>query len=161
MPVKAIPSGFRTLTPHLVCRNAKQAIEFYQKAFNAEIVRVHYLADGSVMHAELKIGDSILMLGEEYPDWNVLSPQSLGNSAVVIHIYTEDVDSVYKQAVSAGCTGAMPVMDQFWGDRYGQVVDPFGHRWSIATHKEDVSEEDLEKRGRAAMEQMSKGPRNE
>lgn len=153
---KAVPQGFHTITPHLVCRDAKKAIEFYQKAFGAETVRAHYMPDGKVMHAEVRIGDSIVMLGEEAPAWNVLSPQSLGNSSVVIHLFTDDVDSLYQRAVSAGCTATMPLMDQFWGDRYGQVVDPFGHRWSLATHKEDLSVEEVEKRGLAAMEQMSK-----
>lgn len=156
MPAKKVPDGFYTITPHLVCRNAKQAIEFYGKAFGAEHVRTHLTPDGSVMHAELKIGNSIVMLGEEWPDWNVLSPQALGNSSVFLHIYTDDVDALFKRAVDAGCTASMPVMDQFWGDRYGQVVDPFGHRWSIATHVEDVPEEEMERRGREAMEQMKK-----
>jgi PhnB protein len=156
MPANAIPKGFHAITPHLVCRNAKKAIEFYQKAFGAQNLRTHTMPDGSIMHAELKIGDSIFMLGEEFPDWGVLSPQSLGNSTVVLHIYSEDVDSAFQKAVSAGCTATMPVADQFWGDRYGQILDPFGHRWSIATHKEDLSEEEIEKRGRVAMEEMSK-----
>ena len=156
MAVNKIPQGFHSITPHLVCRNAKEAIEFYQKAFGAENIRSHITPEGSVMHAELKIGDSIIMLGEEYPSWNVLSPQSLGNSTVFIHIYTEDVDALYQRAINAGCTAAMPVMDQFWGDRYGQVIDPYGHRWSLATHVEDVPEEEMERRGAAAMEQMKK-----
>lgn len=156
MAVKPIPDGFRTITPHLICRDAKKAIEFYKKAFGAESLRTLSMPDGKIMHAEIKVGDSILMLGEEAPDWKVLSPLSLGTSPVVIHLFTNDVDAVYQKAVSAGCTATMPVMDQFWGDRYGQVVDPFGHRWSIATHKEDLSDEEIAKRGRAAFEEMSK-----
>jgi uncharacterized glyoxalase superfamily protein PhnB len=156
MSAKPVPKGFHTITPHIVCRDAKKAIEFYQKAFGAESVRTLSMPDGSVMHAELKIGDSIVMLGEEAPKWNVLSPLSLGNCTAVIHLFTDDVDSAFQRAVSAGCTAMMPVMDQFWGDRYGQVVDPFGHRWSIATHKEDLSDEEIQKRGRIAMEEMSK-----
>jgi PhnB protein len=155
MAVRAIPEGFHSITPHLICRDGKKAIEFYQKAFGAQVVRAHYMPDGKLMHGEIKIGDSIVMLGDEFPDWNVLSPQSLGNASTVIHLYTQDVDSVFQKAVDAGCTPTMPVGDQFWGDRYGQVVDPFGHRWSIATHKEDVPEQEMEKRGRAAMEQMT------
>ncbi len=156
MSAKSIPQGFHTITPHLVCRDAKKAIEFYQKAFGAESLRILSMPDGKVMHAELKIGNSVVMLGEEAPDWKVLSPLSLGNSPVTIHLFTDDVDSLFQRAVSAGCTATMPVLDQFWGDRYGQVVDPFGHRWSIATHKEDLSPEEIQKRGIIAMEQMSK-----
>jgi PhnB protein len=158
MPAKPIPQGFHSVTPHLICRNAKKAIDFYQKAFGAEKLRTHLMPDGSVMHAELKIGSSIVMLGEEFPDWKVLSPESLGGSGVVLHIYTDDVDALFQKAVNAGCTTLMPVMDQFWGDRYGQVTDPFGHRWSIATHIEDVPEEEMERRGVEAMKKMSKPP---
>jgi len=155
MAVKKIPQGFRTITPHLICRDAVKAIEFYKRAFGAEEIRIHRMPNGAVMHAELKIGDSIVMLGEEYPDYQALSPLSLGNSPVVIHLYSEDVDALFDRAVKAGATGTMPVADQFWGDRYGQLKDPFGHRWSIATHTEDVSESEMEERGRKAMEQMS------
>lgn len=156
MAVQPIPKGFHTVTPHLICRNATKAIEFYQKAFGAESLKVHSMPDGKLMHAELKIGDSIVMLGEEFADFQVLSPQSLGNTTVVLHIFTDDVDSLFQRAISAGCKELMPVMDQFWGDRYGQLLDPFGHKWSIATHKEDVPEGELEKRGQAAMAQMKK-----
>jgi PhnB protein len=156
MPANPIPKGFHTVTPHLVCRNASKALEFYQKAFGAENIKAHQMRDGRVMHAEFQIGDSRIMLGDEFPDWGVLSPQSLGGSTVTLHIYTPEVDSVFQRAVSAGCTATMPITDQFWGDRYGQVMDPFGHKWSIATHKEDVSDEEVEKRGRVAMEEISK-----
>lgn len=156
MAVQPIPKGFHTVTPHLVCRDAARAIDFYQKAFGAEKIRVHKMPDGKIMHAELRIGDSIVMLGEEAPDWKVLSPQSLNGTPVILHLFAPDVDAVYNRAVAAGCTATMPVADQFWGDRYGQLMDPFGHKWSIATHKEDLSEDEMEKRGRAAMEQMSK-----
>jgi len=114
------------------------------------------MPDGKIMHAELKIGDSIVMIGEEFPDWKVLSPQSLGGSTVTLHIFTDDVDSLFQRATSAGCTVTNPLVDQFWGDRYGQLMDPFGHKWSVATHKEDLSDEEIEKRGLVAMEQMSK-----
>jgi PhnB protein len=147
---------FHTVTPHLVCRNAAKAIDFYQKAFGAESLRIHKMPDGKVMHAELRIGDSIVMVGEEWPDYKVLSPESLGGTSTILHIYSGNVDSLFNRAVSAGCTVANPLMDQFWGDRYGQVVDPFGHKWSLATHTEDVSDEEVEKRGKVAMEQMSK-----
>lgn|SRR5262249_39926736 len=156
MAVKPIPKGFHTITPHLVVRNAAGAIDFYQKAFGAESERVHKMPDGKVMHAELRIGDSPIMLGEEAPDWGVLSPQTIGNTSTVIHLFVEDVDSLYKRAVAAGCTATMPVQDQFWGDRYGQVVDPYGHKWSIATHKEDLSDAEVQKRGVAAFAEMAK-----
>ena len=155
MAVKPIPQGYHTVTPHLVCRNATKALEFYQKAFGAENVRAHHTPDGKVMHAEFRIGDSTIMLGDEFPDFKVFSPESLGGSPVTLHIYTTDVDASFQRAVSAGCTVIMPVEDQFWGDRYGQVAGPFGHKWSLATRKEDVSEEEMEKRGRAAMSQMN------
>ena len=155
MAVKPIPQGYHTVTPHLVCRDATKALEFYQKAFGAEKITEHHMPNGRVMHAELRIGDSIIMLGDEYPDYKVFSPQSLGGSPVTIHVYTPDVDAAFQRAVSAGCTVTMPVQDQFWGDRYGQVVDPFGHKWSIATRKEDVSSEEVEKRGRVAMAEMA------
>ena len=149
--VKAIPEGFHTLTPHLVVRDAAQAIEFYQRAFGAEVCGVHHMPDGkTVMHALLKIGDSFLMLNDEFPSNKVLSPQSIGGTGTTIHVYVEDVDALFHQAVSAGATETMPLMDAFWGDRYGQLEDPFGHRWSLATHKEDLSKEEIQKRGQAA-----------
>ncbi len=153
---KPIPKGFHTITPHLVVRDAGKAIEFYQRAFGAEASGVHRTPDGKIMHAELKIGDSYLMLNDEFPEMKVLSPATLGGSPVTIHLYVEDVDALFKQAVAAGATATMPVMDQFWGDRYGKVSDPFGHNWSIATHKEDVNQEELTRRGAAAMAEMTK-----
>ena len=152
---KAIPEGFHTLTPYLVVRDAPKAIEFYKKAFGAEVRGVHHAPDGKVMNADLKIGDSILMLCEEFPAMKVLSPESRGGSSVTIHIYTPDVDAAFNKAVCAGATVAMPVMDMFWGDRYGQLVDPFGHSWSVATHKQDLTPEEIEKGGRAAFERMA------
>ena len=154
--VKAIPDGFHTLTPHLVVRDARRAIEFYQQAFGAQSLRVHYMPDGkTVMHASLKIGDSILMLDDEFPEMKVLSPQSVGGTSVTIHMYVENVDAAFNRAVAAGATVTMPVMDQFWGDRYGHLTDPFGHHWSIATQKEIVSPEEVRKRGEAAFAKMA------
>lgn len=153
--VKAIPEGFHTLTPYLIVREAARAIEFYQRAFGAKSRSLHHGPDGkSIVHAELQIGDSIFMLGEEYPAMKILSPQSLGGSGTGVHIYVEDVDALFNQAVSAGATVAMPLMDAFWGDRYGKLVDPFGHHWSLATHKQDLSEEEIEKAGKIAMAEM-------
>jgi uncharacterized glyoxalase superfamily protein PhnB len=154
---KPVPEGFRTLTPHLVVRDAPKAIEFYKKAFGAEVKGIYYAPDGKVMNASLRIGDSSLMLNDEFPGMGKSSsPQSLGGSCVTLHIYVEDVDRLFNQAVAAGAKVTMPVMDAFWGDRYGQVQDPFGHQWSLATHKEDPTPQEIEKRGKAAFAEMAK-----
>jgi PhnB protein len=153
--VKAVPPGFHTLTPHLTVRNAEQALEFYKKAFGAEIGNVAHMPDGKVMHASLKIGDSQLMLNDEMPEFGALSPLSLnGNSPVTIHIYTENVDHAFNRAVSAGAKVSMPLMDQFWGDRYGVVTDPYGHKWSLASHVKDLSQEEMERGMKDAMAKM-------
>jgi PhnB protein len=143
---KAIPDGFHTISPHLTVKNGEQAIEFYKKAFGAEAVRVTKGPDGTLMHADLRIGDSMLMLNDEFPDWKVLGPQALGGTPVTVHLYVQDADAAWKRAVDAGCSVKMPLQDQFWGDRYGQLVDPFGHQWSIATHIEDPTPEEIQKR---------------
>lgn len=144
--VKPIPDGYHTATPYLITNNAESAIEFYKKAFNA--IEKMRLKDpsGKIMHAEIMIGASPIMLGEECPDMDALSPQSLGGSPVSIHLYVEDVDAMAAQAVAAGAKVCRPVEDQFYGDRTGTLTDPFGHTWTIATHKEDVSLEEVEKR---------------
>ena len=153
--VKAVPPGFHTLTPHLIVRNAKEALEFYKKAFNAEIGNVAYMPNGKVMHASLRIGDSQLMLNDEMPEYGVLSPLSAGgNSPVTIHIYAENVDEAFNRAVSAGAQVKMPLMDQFWGDRYGVVTDPYGHKWSVASHIRDMSPEEMESGMKDAMAKM-------
>ncbi len=153
---KAIPKGFHTLTPYLVVRDAPRAIEFYKQAFGAQVGGIHYAPDGKIMNADLKIGDSILMLNDEFPGMGCQSPQALGGSSVTIHIYVKDVDSLFNRAVSAGATVTMPLMDAFWGDRYGQLKDPFGHSWSMATHKEDLSAADIQKRGEAEFAKMGR-----
>jgi PhnB protein len=146
MPVKAIPDGYYSLTPYLVCRGAAKAIEFYARAFGAqETVRMPG-PGGSIMHAEVKIGNSMLMLSDENTERGQLSPESIGGSACTIMFYADDVDEVFKRAVAAGAKGEMPPADMFWGDRMANIVDPFGHRWAIATHKEDVSAAEMEKR---------------
>jgi len=155
MAAKPIPEGFHTLTAYLTVKNAPRAIEFYKQAFRAEVRGIHYGPDGRIMNADLKIGDSILLLAEEFPEMGAKSPLALGGSSITIHIYVEDVDKLFNQAVAAGGTVVMPVMDMFWGDRYGHLTDPFGHKWSIATHKEDLTSEEIEKRGRAAFERMA------
>ncbi|MHC4944311.1 MAG: VOC family protein [Planctomycetota bacterium] len=147
--VNPIPEGFHTLTPHIIVKNGTDAIEFYKKAFNAEVIELMPGPDGKgVMHAELKIGDSFVMLAEEYPAGTSRSPQTLNGTSVVLHLYVKDVDASYDQAVKAGADATMPAMDTFWGDRYGRVCDPFGHEWSIATHKEDLTAEEIGKRAK-------------
>jgi uncharacterized glyoxalase superfamily protein PhnB len=145
-----------SLTPHLIVRNGRQAIEFYQKAFGAVSRGVMDGPDGGVMHAEMKIGDSVFMLADESPEMGNKSPQSLGGSPVTIHIYTTDSDKVFNAAVAAGATVNLPMTDMFWGDRYGQVKDPFGHVWSIATHTEEVPATDMERRMNEQMSQLPK-----
>ena len=142
--VKPIPEGMHTITPHLVCKGASDAIEFYKKAFNAvEQMRLPG-PDNTVMHAMLTIGDSTLMLAEEFLNCGNSSPLTLKGSPVTLHLYTKDVDASVAQAVAAGAKVTMPVSDMFWGDRYGQIEDPFGHRWSLATHTRDLTPEQIQ-----------------
>lgn len=151
---RAIPEGMHALTPHLVCAGAAQAIEFYKAAFGAvEGGRIPG-PDGRLIHAMVRIGDSALMLVDEMPEWNVLGPKSLKGSPVTIHLYVEDADATAARAVQAGATLTMPVAEQFWGDRYGQLEDPFGHKWSVATHVRDLSPEQM----REAMKSMGGAP---
>jgi PhnB protein len=146
MAVKAIPDGYYSLTPYLVVKGAAEAIEFYKKAFGAtETLRMPG-PGGRIMHAEIKIGNSVLMLSDENPEQQQLSPVTLGGSGSSVMLYTSDVDATFKQATAAGATVVMPLMDMFWGDRMGNLKDPFGHSWAIATHKEDVSPEEMGKR---------------
>ena len=143
MNIEPIPQGMNTLTPHLICRDAAAAMDFHAKAFGAVVHAKLPGPDGKLMHGMSSIGDSKIMYGEEMPAWNSLSPQSLNNSPVVLHVYVPDVDAAIAKAVAAGATVTMPADDMFWGDRYGQVVDPFGHRWSLATHVRDVTPEEM------------------
>lgn len=156
MSVKPIPAGYHTLTPYLTVRDAPRAIEFYKQAFGAQERGVMKDPGGKVMHAELIIGDSIVMLADEFPQAGVVSPQAIGGSASGLHIYVEDVDSAFDRAVKAGGIVEMPVTDMFWGDRYGKLKDPFGHKWSIATHKADLSMEEMDRGMKEAMAQMKK-----
>jgi PhnB protein len=154
--VSPIPRDYHSLTPYLVCRNSAAAIEFYKKAFGAkEKVRMNGPDGSSVMHAELQIGDSRFMLGDENPQMSGKSPETLGGSPAGIMIYTPNVDKVFAKAVAAGATAEMPPMDMFWGDRYGTLRDPFGHRWSIATHTEDVTPREMRRRSDAWMKQQA------
>jgi len=150
---KPIPDGYHAITPHLVINGASDAIEFYKKAFGAkELSRMPFpTPDGKVKigHADLQIGDSHLFLADEFPDHGAVGP-SKGSSPVTIHLYVTDVDAVFKQAVEAGATAVMPPDNMFWGDRYGKLVDPFGHHWSVSTHLEDPTPEQVKERMEAA-----------
>ena len=142
--VKPIPEGMHSLTPHLICAGAVAAIAFYKKAFNATGDGFLPGPDGKVMHAEIKIGNSSLMLMDEMSEMGAFSPKSLKGSPVTIHLYVDNVDAVVAQAVAAGAKVTMPVADMFWGDRYGQLEDPFGHQWSVATHTRDMSPQEIQ-----------------
>jgi PhnB protein len=153
---KPIPGGFHTVTAHLIVSDAAKAIEFYKKALGAQEKDRFATPDGKgVMHAELKIGDSVVMLGNEHPP-QCMSPKSRGGTTVSLNIYSENADSAFDRAVKAGCTVKMPMSDMFWGDRYGQVEDPFGHQWSFATHKQDLSKEQIAENAKAFFAQMAK-----
>lgn len=141
--VKTVPEGFRTVTPHLICAGAADAITFYKKAFGAEEVVRLPGPDGKLMHVQLRIGDSALMLVDENPQFGMLSPKSLKGTAVTIHLYVDNVDASIEKAVAAGAKVKMPVADMFWGDRYGTLEDPFGHHWSVATHQRAVTPEEM------------------
>jgi PhnB protein len=149
---KPIPVGMHTVTPHLICRGAADAIEFYKKAFDATETSRLPGPGGKLMHASICIGDSTVMLVDEMPEHGALSPKSLKGSPVTIHLYVDDVDAFIARAVAAGATVTMPVTDMFWGDRYGQLEDPFGHRWSVATHIRDVTPAQM----REAMQAMNR-----
>jgi PhnB protein len=152
MPVKSIPEGYHTVTPYLIVKDAARALDFYKKVFSAkELMR--FDMGGKIGHAEIKIGDSIVMLADEFPEMGHRSPKALGGSPVGLAIYVPDVDTLAKQIVAAGAKEMRPVQDQFYGDRSGTFEDPFGHVWTIATHKEDLSIEEIKKRHEAMMKQ--------
>jgi PhnB protein len=153
---KPIPDGYHTVTPSLVVKGGAQAIEFYKKSFGAiENFRMPGPDGKSLMHAELKIGDSIVMLADEQPDMGCKAPTSVGTSTGSLFLYVKDVDAAYKKAVEAGAKVVMPPADMFWGDRFGQVDDPFGHRWGLGTHKEDVAPDEMAKRQQQFFASMS------
>ncbi|HZX29498.1 MAG TPA: VOC family protein [Telluria sp.] len=149
--VKPIPEGMHSVTPHLVCKGAAKAIEFYTKAFGAKSGGVMPTPDGRVMHAMITIGDSPVMLVDEFPEWGTFGPDAARPSPVTIHLYVEDADAVFNRAVDAGAKPLMPLADMFWGDRYGVLQDPFGHKWSVATHIKDMTPEEMKAAGDAAM----------
>jgi len=146
MSVKPIPEGYHSITPYLVIKGAKEALSFYQEAFSAQVMLVLNMPDGNVAHAEMTIGNSPFMLSEECVEEGVDSPLTLGGSATSMMLYTEDVDTLFQQAVDVGCEIIRPVKDQFYGDRTGTLKDPFGHIWVLATRKEDLTEEQLNQR---------------
>jgi PhnB protein len=152
--VKAIPDGYHNVTPYLQVRGASNAIDFYKNVFGAaEILRTSG-ADGRIMHAEIRIGDSIVMLADENPQMGIMSPQTVGGSSVGMHVYVENVDAVIEKAVESGAKPLRPIKNQFYGDRSGSLLDPFGHMWTVATHVEDVLPEEMKKR-MAAMSQAA------
>jgi PhnB protein len=158
-PVKPVPQGYHTTTPYLTVSNAARAIEFYTKALGArEIMRMEG-PGGKIGHAELKIGDSIIMLADEMPQGATKSPQTLGGTTGGIFLYVENVDAFYDKAISGGGKATMRPENMFWGDRFGQFTDPFGHSWSVATHIEDVTPQEMEKRSREAMQKMAQQQR--
>jgi PhnB protein len=156
--VKAIPDGYHTITPYLYVRGAARAIEFYRKVFGAvELFRIGCGAEGQIGHAEIRIGDSVVMLADEMPEWGIRSPQTVGGVSSAHLVYVEDVDAVFRRAIAAGATAVRPVENKFYGDRAGQVADPFGHHWSIATHVEDIAPEEIARRAKEEVAKMESG----
>ncbi|MBI4362854.1 MAG: VOC family protein [Euryarchaeota archaeon] len=155
---KSIPDGYHSITPGLIVRDAARAIEWYQKALGAKVRMRMDRPDGKVGHSELQIGSSILMLGDETPEMNK-SPTTLNGTPVSFYLFVEDVDKAFDRAVKAGAKAMMPVTDMFWGDRMGHLIDPFGHLWNLATHKEDVPPEELDRRAKAFFAQMVQKPK--
>ena len=155
MAVKPIPEGYHSVTPYLAVDDASTAIEFYQRAFGAKERMRMPTPDGKIGHAELEIGDSLIMLSDPFPHSRTRPPKELGGTTGGVFLYVEDVDAAFQQAIDAGASVTMPLEDMFWGDRFGSVMDPFGHNWSFATHIEDLTEEEIAERGRAAMASMS------
>jgi PhnB protein len=157
MATKPIPEGYRTVTPYLAVDDAGQAIEYYTKAFGAKERGRMEAPDGKIAHAELEIGDSVVMLSDPFPQSEAKPPAELGGTTATVFLYVEDVDSFVQRAIDAGAKITMEVADQFWGDRFGSIQDPFGHVWSIATHVEDVSPEEMAERAKAAMAATGSG----
>ena len=152
MSVKSPPAGYHSVTPAIIVRDAAQAIEFYRRAFGAEELSRMAGPDGAIVHAEIRIGDSVIMLGEENPQWGTLSPLSTKGNPGSLHLYVDDADAAFARAVRAGATSRYPLEDAFWGDRYGKVTDPFGHEWGLATRLKELSPEQMQQ---AAAEWMA------
>jgi PhnB protein len=161
MSVKPIPDGYNSVSAYLIVKNAAEALDFYKQALGAEPgVRMTGPDGKSTMHAEMHIGNSTVMLSDENPQWGAQSPETLGGSPSSLHVYVEDADALFKRAVEAGCEVVAPIMDAFWGDRYGKLKDPFGHQWGIATHIEDVPPEDMGRRAEEWFASMQQGEGN-
>jgi len=154
--VQPIPEGFRSVTPGMVIKNAAEALDFYQKAFGAEVMKRLNGPGGAIMHAEIRVGDSMIMISDEWPGHHVQSPKTNGGTSITLHVYVKDVDAAHKRAVEAGAVEKMPAADMFWGDRYSAVVDPYGHAWSIGTHIKDMTEEECQQAADAWMAEMAK-----
>lgn len=156
MAVRKIPEGHSRVSPYLIVDGAERALEFYKRAFDAVELFRHKAPDGKIGHAEIRIGDTVIMLADEFPDHNAHAPKKYGGSPVTLHMYCEDVDAVAKKAIAAGAKVKRPVEDQFYGDRLGTLEDPFGHTWHISTHIEDVPLEELDRRAKQAMSEQKK-----
>jgi PhnB protein len=152
--VSPIPKGYHSVTPYITVSDGAKALDFYTRAFGAKVTERMPGPGGKMMHAEFRVGDSVVMLSDEFPQGGTKSPQSLGGSSGSVFMYVPDVDAAFKRAVDAGCQVAMPLMNMFWGDRFGKLIDPFGHHWGLATHKEDVSPAEMKRRSESAMAQM-------
>ncbi|MBA3345164.1 MAG: VOC family protein [Gemmatimonadales bacterium] len=153
---QAVPPGYHTVTPNIVVEDAANALEFYKKAFGAEETVRMPGPGGRIMHAEMRIGDSVMMIGEEMPDMGSNSPKKYGGSPVGFYVYVENVDAAWERAIDAGAQGTMPLTDMFWGDRVGKLEDPFGHSWSLAEHVKDLTPEEIDKGQEAFFAQMQK-----
>lgn len=157
MSTKGVPEGYHSVTPSLIIRDAASALDFYQRAFGATLVGRMDGPDGKVMHAEIRIGDSIVMVGEENAEWGMKSPLTTDGIHSSLHIYVEDADKAFQRALDAGATVRYPLEDAFWGDRYGKVTDPYGHEWGIATRVRDLSEAEIERGAQEWMAKMGQG----
>ncbi len=157
MPQSYLPEGYTAVTPYLFIDGCADAMAFYAKAFGATEVMRTTFPDGRIMHAEMEIGGARIMMTDANPDWGCASPKQLGGSAGSVYVYLEDVDTVFARAIAAGATETQPVTDMFWGDRMGGLTDPFGHKWGLATHVENVAPEDMARRQQAFMEEMAAG----
>jgi PhnB protein len=159
MAISCIPANCNSVSAYLIVKDAEKAIKFYERAFHGKAsICMRGPGGKGIMHAEIVIGNSTVMISDECPDWGTKSAETLGGSPVMLHLYVEDADATFQHAVDAGCTPLMSVADMFWGDRCGKLIDPFGFHWGIATHVEDVSEDEMQRRSEAWLKQMAEGP---